>query len=93
MKTLYIKRRIYQTLSLSDICQVGGNDELSTKNEKISFTNSQFLKFASVDRRAKTLIRNPSAVKSVKEIVDKKVLSILVLKILRHKFDRNVLEQ
>ena len=38
------------------------------------------------------IIRNRSAVKSVKEIFDKQVLS-LVLKCLRHEFDHNVLGQ
>ena len=38
------------------------------------------------------IIRNPLALKSVKEILDNQVLS-MVLKCLRHEFDHNVLDQ
>ena len=52
---------------------------------KTTFTNTQLLKFASVDRCAKVIIQNPP-MKCVKEIV-------LVLKCVRHEFDHIALNQ
>ena len=44
---------------------------------KTTFTNTQLLKFPSVDRRAKVIIRNPS-MECFKEIVNNQVLSLVL---------------